>query len=140
MNNCFFKSIVVVLAFLLSVSSCTKSNEKINEDVNEKIINAIIKEVKPDLPVKFDERLAWVDLKAGHDELIYICEMRGVDQSKIDKETMPSKLKTELIPFLKTQKDMERVFKRNINLRMVFRNETGDELFGFVISREDLGC
>jgi hypothetical protein len=131
MNNYFFKRIFIVLALLLLISSCAKSNEE--------IINDTIREVKPELPMRYNDRLAWVDLRAGKDEVIFLCEIRGFDQSRIDKETMPSKLKTELIPFLKSQKDTKRIFKRNIRITFVFNDEAGEELFNFAVSREDLG-
>ncbi len=131
MNHCLVKRIVVLLALLLIISSCAKSNEQ--------MINEAINEIKPDLPWRVNERMALVDLKAGKDEVIFLCEVRGVDESKIDKETLIPRIKTAFIPVMKKQKDTERIFKRNIRTTFIFNNVAGDELFSVGISREDLG-
>lgn len=132
MNSYLLKRIIIALALLLTIASCSKSNEE--------AINDSLRKVKPELPLKINEYVTWVDAQAGQDELIYLYEMRGVDESKIDKESVIPKAKMSLITFLKGQKDAEVFFKRNISLRIVFRNEDGDHLFSFAVSRGDLGC
>jgi hypothetical protein len=131
MNNCFFKRFFIVLALLLIIFSCSKSNEE--------VINDSVRKMKPGLPLKTHEYVTWIDVKPGQDEIIYLYEIHGIDQTKIDKDTMIPKLKSSMILYLKSQKDSERLFKRNISLKFVFQNEAGDELFNCNISREDLG-
>jgi hypothetical protein len=131
MNNYLFKRVVIVFVLLLMVASCSKSNDE--------VINDSVRKMKAGLPLKTHEYVTWIDVKAGQDEIIYLYEIHGIDQSKIDKDTMIPKLKSFMILYLKSQKDSERLFKRNISLKFVFQNEAGDELFNCNISREDLG-
>jgi len=123
-----FRVIFIVLALLFIVSGCSKSNEK--------IINDAVSELKPNLPRKANDQVTWVDVEAGQDELIYIYEIRGIDQSQLDIEAMVPKLKSVMIPLLKKEKSMERTFKRNIRLKYIYKNEVGEELLNFNISRE----
>jgi hypothetical protein len=121
----------IVLALLFIISACSQSNEE--------IINDAVTELKPSLPRKANDQVTWVDVEAGQDELIYIYEIRGIDQSQLDIEAMVPKLKSVMIPLLKKEKSMERTFKRNIRLKYIYKNEVGEELLSFNISREDMG-
>jgi hypothetical protein len=67
--------------------------------------------VQPGLPLKINEDVTWVDVEVGEDELIYLYEIRGVAQSKIDQDTMTPKIKMSLIPYLKNQRGVEGFFK-----------------------------
>jgi hypothetical protein len=126
-----FRVTFIVLALLFIISACSQSNEE--------IINDAVTELKPSLPRKANDQVTWVDVEAGQDELIYIYEIRGIDQSQLDIEAMVPKLKSVMIPLLKKEKSMERTFKRNIRLKYIYKNEVGEELLSFNISREDMG-
>jgi len=129
MNKKSFALILVVIALLLLIASCGKSNEEIiSDEVNQ---------MKPMLPIKSDEYIALVDVEAGNNEIIYIYELSEMGQKIFDSTNIPL-MKPNTIEFFKTKNNMDDIFKRNINLKIIFQNQMGDEVSSFIISKDDM--
>jgi len=129
MNKKSFALILVVIALLLLIASCGKSNEEIiSDEVNQ---------MKPMLPLKSDEYIALVDVEAGNNEIIYVYELSEMGQNIFDSTNIPL-MKPNTIEFFKTKNNMDDIFKRNINLKIIFQNQMGDEVSSFIISKDDM--
>ena len=83
-------------------------------------------------------REASVKVEKGHNEIIFIYEIKGVDQSFIDDKII-AESKTKTISGLRTQKGVEKFFKRNINFTFIYLDEEKNELMNITITRNDLG-
>lgn len=125
-----FKLLIIILLSLLILLSCSKSNET--------IINDAVRKTKPRLPVELSQYTTWVDIKAGYNEIVFIYEIKGADQSVIDDKII-AESKAKTISSLKKQENIEKIFKRNINFTFIYLDEGKNELMNITITRNDLG-
>ena len=129
MSKKSFTLILFLITLILLISSCGKSNEEIiSDEVNQ---------MKPMLPLKNDDYIALVDVKAGNDEIIYVYELSDIGQNIFDSTNIPL-MKPIIIEFFKTKKNMEDIFKRNITLKIMFMDQIGYEVSSFSISKNDM--
>ena len=58
-------------------------------------------------------------------------------QNILDNTNIPL-MKPNIIEFFKTRNNMNDIFKRKISLKIIFQNQMGDEVSGFIISKDDM--
>ena len=130
MNLSHFRLVIITFLSLFILFSCSKSNEA--------IINEEVEKTKVRLPAEINQHTTWIDIKAGQNEIVFIYEIKGVDQSVIDDKII-AESKEKTISGLRTQKNVEKFFKRNINFTFIYLDEEKNELMNITITRNDLG-
>ena len=130
MNRSYFKLAIITLLSLMAILSCTKSNESIISDE--------VKRIKSRLPAEMNQYTTWVDVRPATNEIIFVYEIKGVDQSLVTDKLI-AESKSKAISGLRSQKNMEKYFKRNINLTCIYLDEDQNELMNMTITRNDLG-
>lgn len=130
MNLSHSKLLIITLLSLLILLSCSKSNET--------IINDAVGKTKARLPVELSQYTTWVDVKAGYNEIVFIYEIKGADQSVIDDKII-AESRAKTISSLKNQENIEKFFKRNINFTFIYLDKEKNELMNITITRNDLG-